>query len=132
MQSLSRQHYNKALVMMLLSDLLCYSKRVIKEVQVRKKIVTVMQVVGICAIALGSYVVHFGHAQGGGMSAIIGGAVLISVGICLMVILTAGICGAINCSRVMLAIVSLHRAKINGTMIISHIILVLYCSTFSA
>ena len=64
------------------------------------------QVVGIAAVAIGSYVVHVARNQGGIGVVLAGGAVLIAGGIIVILVTSAGIYGAISLSKIMLGIVS--------------------------
>ena len=65
-----------------------------------------MQVIGIAAVALGSYVVHIARAQGGICMVLAGGAVLIAGGIIVILVTSAGTYGAVSLSKIMLGIVS--------------------------
>ena len=65
-----------------------------------------MQVVGIAAVALGSYVVHIARTQGGISVVLAGGAVLIAGGIIVILVTSAGTYGAVSLSKIMLGIVS--------------------------
>lgn len=63
--------------------------------------------IGVAAIAVGSYVVHVGRINGG-LGLVIGaGAVLIVIGVIVVLIIAAGLFGAVALSRIMLGIVSL-------------------------
>ena len=71
-----------------------------------------MQVVGVAAIALGSYVVHIARTEGGIGVVLAGGALLIVGGIIVVLVTSAGIYGAVSLSKIMLGIVSLMTQKI--------------------
>lgn len=66
-----------------------------------------MQIVGIAAVALGSYVVHVARTQGGIGVVLAGGALLIVGGIIVILVTSAGLYGAVSLSKIMLGIVSL-------------------------
>lgn len=68
--------------------------------------IPILQVVGVAAIALGSYVVHIARLQGG-LSVVLGtGAILIVAGIVVVLVISAGLYGAVALSKIMLGIVS--------------------------
>lgn len=64
------------------------------------------QVVGIAAVALGSYVVHIARTEGGIGVVLAGGGVLIAGGIIVILVTSAGLYGAVSLSKIMLGIVS--------------------------
>jgi hypothetical protein len=63
-------------------------------------------VIGIAAVALGSYVVHVARTQGSISVLLAGGAVLIAGGIIVILVTSAGTYGAVSLSKIMLGIVS--------------------------
>ena len=65
--------------------------------------------VGVAALALGSYVVHVGRTEGAITAVIVGGAVLIVGGIIVILITSAGLYGAVSLSKILLGIVSLNE-----------------------
>ena len=77
-----------------------------------------MQVIGIAAVALGSYVVHVGRVQGSLSYVIASGAILIVAGIVVILIISAGLYGAVSLSKIMLGIVSVNL-KLTDILIIS-------------
>lgn len=63
-----------------------------------------LAVIGVAAIAVGSYVVHVGRTSGG-LGLVIGaGAVLIVIGVIVVLVIAAGLFGAVALSRIMLGI----------------------------
>ena len=62
--------------------------------------------IGIAAIALGSYVVHVARTQGGIGVLLAGGAILIVGGMIVILVISAGLYGAVSLSKIMLGIVS--------------------------
>ena len=78
------------------------------------------QVIGIAAVALGSYVVHVARTEGGIGVVLAGGALLIVGGIIVILVISVGLYGAVSLSKIMLGIVSWMIKKVTIILIYYH------------